>query len=59
MTRNIAEKFAASAPESILIVLMGAIGDVVRGLPVAVQLKKHWPETRINLGSRTDLQARL
>ena len=34
-------------PTNILIVLHGAIGDVVRALPLAVRIKKAWPETRI------------
>ena len=31
----------------ILIVLMGAIGDVVRGLPIAVRIKQTWPESHV------------
>ena len=31
----------------ILIVLMGAIGDVVRGLPLAMRIKKDWPNSHI------------
>lgn len=34
-------------PSSVLIVLLGAIGDVVRGLAVATHLKKQWPNTRV------------
>ena len=34
-------------PKSLLIVLHGAIGDVVRALPLAVRIKKAWPETRL------------
>jgi len=34
-------------PKKILIVLHGAIGDVVRALPLAVRIKKYWPETRL------------
>lgn len=32
----------------ILIVLFGAIGDVTQALPVAVRLKKFWPDCRIS-----------
>ena len=35
-------------PEKLLIVLHGAIGDVVRGLPVATRLKSYWPGTKIH-----------
>jgi len=31
----------------ILIVLLGAIGDVVRGLPLAMRLRRGWPEARV------------
>lgn len=34
-------------PANVLIVLLGAIGDVVRGLPLAVRMKRAWPETKI------------
>jgi heptosyltransferase I len=34
-------------PESILIVMMSAIGDAVHVLPVICALKRAWPETRI------------
>lgn len=34
-------------PETVLIVLHGAIGDVVRALPLAVRIKKYWPSTKI------------
>jgi lipopolysaccharide heptosyltransferase I len=33
--------------KSILIVLMGSIGDVIRGLAVATELKKHFPHSRL------------
>jgi heptosyltransferase I len=36
------------APKTILIVLFGAIGDVVRGLSLAVRIKKALPESRIS-----------
>ena len=35
------------APERVLIVLLGAIGDVVRALPLAQRLRAAWPEARI------------
>lgn len=35
------------APARLLIVLLGAIGDVVRGLPVAMRLRAAWPKTVI------------
>src|SRR5207245_1491847 len=34
-------------PERVLIVLLGAIGDVVCGLPLAQRLRAGWPRTRI------------
>ncbi|MEO8606088.1 MAG: glycosyltransferase family 9 protein [bacterium] len=37
----------ASAPERALIVLLGAIGDVVCGMPLAQRLRAGWPQTRI------------
>ncbi len=36
-----------SRPASVLIVLLGAIGDVARALPLAVRIKSQWPDTRI------------
>ncbi len=36
-----------SAPETVLIVLLGAIGDVVRGLPLLMRLRRAWPKARI------------
>jgi lipopolysaccharide heptosyltransferase II len=36
-----------SAPERVLIVLLGAIGDVVCGLPLAQRLRAGWPATRL------------
>jgi lipopolysaccharide heptosyltransferase II len=38
---------APAPPERVLIVLFGAIGDVVRGLPLAQQLHTVWPASRI------------
>ncbi len=35
------------APERLLIVLFGAIGDVVRGLPLAQRIRAGWPDTEI------------
>jgi len=34
-------------PERLLIVLLGAIGDVVCGMPLAQRLRRGWPHTRI------------
>jgi ADP-heptose:LPS heptosyltransferase len=34
-------------PRSVLIILFGAIGDVVRALPLAIRIKKYWPKTKI------------
>jgi ADP-heptose:LPS heptosyltransferase len=34
-------------PERVLIILLGAIGDVVCGMPLAQRLRAGWPETRI------------
>ena len=36
-----------TAPARLLIVLLGAIGDVVCGLPLAQRLRAGWPSTRI------------
>jgi len=38
---------AADPPRRLLIVLLGAIGDVVRALPLAQRLRAAWPECRI------------
>jgi len=35
-------------PESVVIVLLSAIGDVVHGMPVATSLRRAWPDTRIH-----------
>jgi lipopolysaccharide heptosyltransferase II len=37
----------ARPPERVLIVLLGAIGDVVRALPLAQRLRAAWPSARI------------
>lgn len=34
-------------PKKVLIVLLGAIGDVCRALPLATRIKQHWPETAL------------
>lgn len=34
-------------PRKVLIVLLGAIGDVTRGLPLAVRIKRAWPDTTL------------
>ena len=36
-----------AAPRKILIILLGAIGDVVRALPLLGRLRKAWPEAHI------------
>lgn len=36
------------APDKLLIVLLGAIGDVVRALPLAARIKSNWPNTKIH-----------
>ncbi|MFO7588436.1 MAG: glycosyltransferase family 9 protein [Gemmatimonadota bacterium] len=38
----------APAPRSVAIVLLSAIGDVVKGMPVATSLRRAWPEARIS-----------
>lgn len=38
----------ATPPQKVLIVLLGAIGDVARALPMAVRIKKHWPKTELH-----------
>lgn len=35
-------------PRKVLILLLGAIGDVTRALPLAVRIKKAWPETSLH-----------
>ncbi|MCL7957195.1 MAG: glycosyltransferase family 9 protein [marine benthic group bacterium] len=35
-------------PESVVIVLLSAIGDVVHGMPIATSLRRAWPDTRIH-----------
>ncbi len=35
-------------PKRILIVLLGAIGDVVRGLPLAMRIKRSWPAVELH-----------
>ncbi len=37
----------SAAPERVLIVLFGAIGDVIRGLPLAQRLRSGWPKAEI------------
>ncbi|MEJ2547585.1 MAG: glycosyltransferase family 9 protein [Gemmatimonadota bacterium] len=37
-----------SRPESVVIVLLSAIGDVVHGMPIATSVRRAWPETRIH-----------
>jgi len=39
-----------SQPKSLFILLHGAIGDVVRALPLAVRIKASWPDTRLVWG---------
>jgi len=36
------------APKKILILLLGAIGDVTRALPVAVRIKRAWPDAELH-----------
>jgi heptosyltransferase I len=38
---------AAPAPRRVLIVLLGAIGDVVRALPMLAQIRRAWPDAHI------------
>lgn len=40
--------FGGRPPESVLIVMLSALGDAVHVLPVANALKRAWPETRIS-----------
>lgn len=35
-------------PGKLLIILLGAIGDVLRAIPLAVRIKNSWPETQIH-----------
>ena len=39
---------AAKPPKKLLIVLLGAIGDVVRALPLACRIRKYWPAVEIH-----------
>ena len=38
----------SSTPRNILIVLLGAIGDVARALPLAVRIQRAWPDARLS-----------
>ncbi len=38
---------ATSAPERVLIILLGAIGDVVRALPLLGRMRRAWPHAHI------------
>ncbi len=40
---NMNEALNIPAPKKVLIVLLGAIGDVTRALPLALRIKKEWP----------------
>ena len=44
---NINTSSAAFGPQRVLIVLMGAIGDVTRALPLAVRIKRQWPNVHL------------
>lgn len=37
----------SSPPNSVLVVLLGAIGDVTRALPLVVRIKNAWPDCKI------------
>jgi heptosyltransferase-1 len=50
---NIIEKFQKTPPKKILIVLLGAIGDVVRAFPLASQIKENWPDSEITWAVET------
>jgi len=41
-------KYLNNPPKRVLIILFGAIGDVVRGLSLATLLKQKWPECEIS-----------
>ena len=40
-------RLSEDVPGRVLIVLLGAIGDVVRALPLAHRIKRAWPETHL------------
>jgi heptosyltransferase I len=44
----VAEPFLASPPESVLIIMLSALGDAVHVLPVANALRRAYPQTRIS-----------
>lgn len=46
-SKPIENKYLENPPKRILIILFGAIGDVVRGLSLATLLKKKWPECKV------------
>ena len=53
MQEAISQNSAAASPDSkgphkLLIILLGAIGDVTRALPLATRIKQHWPETELH-----------
>ena len=37
----------SNRPRRVLIILLGAIGDVTRGLALATRIKSSWPETEL------------
>ncbi|MBE3603581.1 glycosyltransferase family 9 protein [bacterium] len=41
------DRSAARAPRRVLIILLGAIGDVVRALPLLGRIRRGWPEAHI------------
>jgi heptosyltransferase-1 len=41
------DRLAARAPRRVLIILLGAIGDVVRALPLLGRIRRGWPEAHI------------
>ena len=47
-SNDLKTKYVETPPASVLIVLLGAIGDVVRGFPLAARIKATWPKTRIS-----------
>ena len=42
------KSFGGRAPKKVLIVLHGAIGDVAHALPLAVRIKRAWPQTELS-----------
>lgn len=48
MNEKLRTKYTDNPPKHVLIVLLGAIGDVVRAFPLVGRIKQNWPEANIS-----------